>query len=157
DGLSMSGRARSDGYRVEAGLMVGEEMAVAHDEAGADATDAEILAARQTRQIIQRRVHGRLSSAIYNPLAVSTRSSRGKGKLTCSSRTVRVSTRAPKWSCNVATHSCTTSSGALAPAVISTVSSPMKASAGRSRMLSIRYAGLPCVRASSARRMLLEL
>ena len=45
-------RPRGDGDRIEPGLAVGDQMAVAHDEAGADAADAKVLAARQTRQIV---------------------------------------------------------------------------------------------------------
>ena len=39
-------------------------MAIAHDEAGPDAADAKVLAARQTRQIIQRQFHVRLRSRV---------------------------------------------------------------------------------------------
>ena len=45
--LGTSWIARGDGHGIEAGLPVGHEMAVAHDETGADAADADIEAARQ--------------------------------------------------------------------------------------------------------------
>jgi len=63
DGVALGGfagardGARRDGDGVEAGLAVGDEVAVAHDEAGAGAADAPVLAARQ---VVQRRFHGRL-------------------------------------------------------------------------------------------------
>jgi len=63
DGVALGGvagardGARRDGDGVEAGLAVGDEVAVAHDEAGADAADAEILTARQTGQVVERSIH----------------------------------------------------------------------------------------------------
>ena len=64
DGAGMVGVARGDGDRVEAGLAVGDEVAVAHDEAGADAADAKVLAPRQARQVVEGEVHKRLPSRI---------------------------------------------------------------------------------------------
>src|SRR5262249_7248447 len=146
DGSRMFRCARGDSDRVETGLAIGDEMAVAHDEAGTEAADAKVLAARHPRQIVDRRLHERnlyqppaqARESLYDLLGSSTRSSRGRGKLTCSSRIVRDSTRAPKRVCSACTHSDTISSGALAPAVISTVSSPVKQSFGKSRMPSTR-------------------
>ena len=57
DGAGAGRVARGDGHGVEAGLAVGDEVAVAHDEAGADAADAEVLAPRQTRQVVEGEVH----------------------------------------------------------------------------------------------------
>ena len=62
-GASVVGVARGDGDGVEAGLAVGDEMTVAHDEAGAGAADAEVLAARQPRQMVRRRFHDALNPA----------------------------------------------------------------------------------------------
>src|SRR5690348_758213 len=107
DGPRMGRRARGDGDGIETGLAIGDEVAIAHDEAGAEAADAEVLAARQTWQIIERRFHRRINSSRYDPLGANTRSSRGRGKLTCSSRIVRDSTRAPKRACSACTHSDT--------------------------------------------------
>src|SRR5436853_7924077 len=45
--------ARCDGDRVEARIAIRQKMAVAHDEAGADATDAKVLAAVEARAVIQ--------------------------------------------------------------------------------------------------------
>jgi hypothetical protein len=53
DRLSPSGIACNDRDRVEAGLAVGHEMAVAHDEAGTDATDANIPPPGPSRQVVQ--------------------------------------------------------------------------------------------------------
>ena len=64
DGAGVVRVARGDGDGVEAGLAVGDEMAVAHDEAGAEAADAEVLAARQTRQVVEGGVHGAGSKAL---------------------------------------------------------------------------------------------
>ena len=58
DGAGMGRIARGDGDRVETGLAIGDEMAVTHDEAGADAADAPVLAARQVRQVVQVQVDG---------------------------------------------------------------------------------------------------
>jgi len=55
----MSRIARGDGRRIEAGLAVGDQMAVAHDEPGTDAADGDILVARQTRPVIQHEIQGR--------------------------------------------------------------------------------------------------
>ena len=52
-GLGVFQVAGCDGDGVEARLPIGDEMAVAHDEASADAADAPVLAARQARQIIE--------------------------------------------------------------------------------------------------------
>src|SRR5205085_3041486 len=60
DFAGVLGVARGDGDGVEAGLPVGDEVTVAHDEAGPDAADAEVLAAGQTRQVVEREVHRRL-------------------------------------------------------------------------------------------------
>ena len=54
-------------------------------------------------------------------------------------------------------HSCTTSSGALAPAVISTVSTSANHSSRISETPSIRWAGWPSTLAISASRRLFEL
>src|SRR6266542_4580935 len=121
DGAGASGIAGGDGDGIEAGLSIGDEVTVAHDEAAADATDAEILAARQPREVIEGEVHaespnkekvkrqkekvgaGQLLAASFFLLpfyfflryTATTRSSRGSGKWTCSSRTTRLSSVAP--------------------------------------------------------------
>jgi hypothetical protein len=44
---------RGDGDRIEPRLAVRDQVAVAHDEAGADAADAGRLVARQAREVIE--------------------------------------------------------------------------------------------------------
>ena len=44
DGAGVLGIARGDGDRIEARLAIGDQVAIAHDEAGADAADAPVLA-----------------------------------------------------------------------------------------------------------------
>src|SRR5205085_8084344 len=56
DFAGVLGVARGDGDGVEAGLPVGDEVTVAHDEAGAEAADAEVAAARQAGKMFQGRV-----------------------------------------------------------------------------------------------------
>ena len=53
DGAGLGRVARGDGDGVEARLAVGDEVAVAHDEPGPDAADAEVPAARQPRQVVE--------------------------------------------------------------------------------------------------------
>ena len=65
DGAGRSGGARGDGHRAEAGLAVSDQVAVAHDEAGADAADAPVLALGQFRQVVQVKFVGRHCWAIY--------------------------------------------------------------------------------------------
>src|SRR6266540_3734016 len=103
-----------------------------------------------------RNVHPDSPSGHY-PVHSSTRSSRGSGKLTCSSRTVRDSISAPKVAFRCSTHACTCSSGALAPAVTSTVSVGRNHSFCNSLTRSIRCAARPVPRAISANRWLFEL
>src|SRR4029079_1298006 len=49
---------RRDGDGIEAGLAIRDEMTIAHDEAGADAANAPVLAFRQARQVVQIQVEG---------------------------------------------------------------------------------------------------
>src|SRR5262245_47700119 len=49
--------ARGDRDRIEAGLPIGDQMAIADDEAGPDATDAEVLAPRQSRLVVEMQIH----------------------------------------------------------------------------------------------------
>ena len=49
---------RRNGDGIEAGLCIGNEMAVTHDEAGADAADAPVLAIGEAREIIQIQIGG---------------------------------------------------------------------------------------------------
>ena len=108
--------ARGDGDGVEAGVAVGDEVAVAHDEAGADAADAPVLAARQARQVVQRKsARGLVHRVAAVTVSVATRRASfaaAAGKLTCSSRTVRdFDLRAELRAAGSSTHSCTSSSG----------------------------------------------
>src|SRR5207248_2549935 len=66
DFAGVLGVARGDGDGVESGLSVGDEVTVAHDEAGPDAADAEVLAAGQARQVVEREAHGDSGSRIEN-------------------------------------------------------------------------------------------
>src|SRR5262249_14069504 len=57
-GAGMLDIARGDGYGIETGLTVGNQVAIAHNEAGAEAADAKVLAARQLRQILEGEING---------------------------------------------------------------------------------------------------
>ncbi len=81
----------------------------------------------------------------------------GSRKPISSRKSVHGSTTASKRLHSKAMHSWTTSSGALAPAVISTVSSPENQAGSMSAGPSIRCDGRPPWRAISASRRLLEL
>ena len=50
--------ARGDGHRIEAGLPVGDQVTIADDEAGPDAADPPIAAARQAGKVIEGEVEG---------------------------------------------------------------------------------------------------
>src|SRR5229473_6728655 len=58
DVTCMFSSSRSDRDGIESSLAVGDQVAVAHDEASADTADSEILAVWQSRQIIQIQIKG---------------------------------------------------------------------------------------------------
>src|SRR5262249_11740443 len=58
DGLGVIEMARRDRHWTKARLAVRDEMAIAHDEAGADTADAPVLAARQARQVVETHIEG---------------------------------------------------------------------------------------------------
>src|SRR5208337_805492 len=90
-------------------------------------------------------------------LAQQAYSGVGSVKQICSSRTDCNSTDPPNRQRSISTHCWTTDSGALAPAVISTVSSPVNQERSMSSGPSIRYEGTLRVLPNSASRRLFEL
>ena len=58
DGAGGGRVARGDGDRVEPGVPVRDQVAVADDEAGPGAADAPVLAAGELRQVVQRQIGG---------------------------------------------------------------------------------------------------
>src|SRR5262249_6447879 len=53
------GIARGDGHGIEASLAIRHEVAIAHDEASAGTTDADVPAAGESRQVVESQVQER--------------------------------------------------------------------------------------------------
>src|SRR5262249_18751500 len=82
DGAGGFGVARGDGNWVESRLTISHQMTVANNEAGAEAADAEVHAARQARAVVQGEVHLPLF-CLAPPLPLWERGLGGEGIFTC--------------------------------------------------------------------------